>query len=102
MKKSAVTIKDVAERAEVALGTVSRIINGHQSVKPELREHVLAVIEELGYRSNASARTLRTKRTQAMGIIVTDLRKPIAAELIATASTIAGRHGFASFVGEFH
>ena len=102
MKKSAVTIKDVAERAEVALGTVSRIINGHQSVKPELRAHVLAVIEELGYRPNASARTLRTKRTQAIGIIVTDLRQPVAAELIATASTIARRHGFASIVGEFH
>lgn len=102
MKKPAVTIKNVAERAEVAIGTVSRIINGHPSVNPDLRAHVLAVIEELGYRPNVLARTLRTRRTHAIGIIVTDLRQPIAAELIATASSIARRHGFASIVGEFY
>lgn len=95
------TIKDVAQRANVALGTVSRIINGNSTVSPELRGHVEAVIRELGYRPNASARTMRTQRTQAIGIIVTDLRQPVAASLVAAASEAAREHGFAPIVGDF-
>ena len=73
IKPRNVTIKDVAQKANVALGTVSRIINGNTTVSPELREHVQAVIQELGYRPNPTAQTLRTQRTHAIGIIVTDL-----------------------------
>lgn len=96
------TIKDVAIRADVALGTVSRIINGNATVTPELRDHVLKVIEELDYRPNTTARTLRTKRTQAVGIIVTDIRQPIAAEMIAAAGKVVRERGFAPIVGDFH
>lgn len=102
MSKTQVTIKDVARRAGVAIGTVSRILNGHSSVNSDLRAQVQKVIDEMGYQPNASARTLRTNRTQAIGIIVTDLRQPIAAAMVATASTLARRHGFAPIVGEYH
>ena len=95
------TMKDVAQRANVSLGTVSRIVNGNATVAPELRQHVEAVIRELGYRPNVSARTMRTRRTHAIGIIVTDLRQPVAAVLVAQASEIARRHGFAPIVGDF-
>lgn len=96
-----VTIKDVAREANVALGTVSRIINGNKTVAPELRKHVEAVIRELGYRPNPTAQTLRTQRTHAIGIIVTDLSQPIAAKLVAVASDIARQKGFAPIVGDF-
>lgn len=96
-----VTMKDVALRANVALGTVSRIINENSTVSPELRAHVEGVIQELGYRPNVTARTMRTQRTQAIGIIVTDLRQPVAAGLVAAASEVARRHGFAPIVGDF-
>lgn len=96
-----VTIKDVAREANVALGTVSRIINGNKTVAPELRKHVEAVIRELGYRPNPTAQTLRTQRTHAIGIIVTDLSQPIAAKLVAVASDIARHKGFAPIVGDF-
>ncbi|PTX00030.1 LacI family transcriptional regulator [Pararhodobacter aggregans] len=95
------TMKDVARRANVSLGTVSRIVNSNATVAPELRRHVEAVIRELGYRPNVSARTMRTRRTHAIGIIVTDLRQPVAATLVAQASEIARRHGFAPIVGDF-
>ena len=94
-------MKEVARRANVSLGTVSRIVNGNATVAPELRSHVEAVIRELGYRPNVSARTMRTRRTHAIGIVVTDLRQPVAATLVATASEIARRHSFAPIVGDF-
>lgn len=100
--KKRVTIKDVAVHAEVALGTVSRIINGNQTVAPELRAHVMKVIEDLGYRPNASARTMRTNKTQAIGIIVTDIAQPVAARLIAAAAERVRKAGYASIVGDFH
>jgi LacI family transcriptional regulator len=53
-----VTIKDVATKAGVAVGTVSRVINGHAEVDLSLRSHVEEVIRELGYRPNLRARSL--------------------------------------------
>lgn len=100
-KMRKVTMKDVARQAQVALGTVSRIVNGNATVTPELRKHVETVIEQLGYRPNPTARTLRTNRTNAIGIIVTDLRQPIAARLVAAASEVARARGFAPIVGDF-
>lgn len=52
------TIKDVAQRASVAVGTVSRVINGHPSVDPELKDRVQKAIEQLNYRPNARAQSL--------------------------------------------
>jgi len=57
-----VTIKDVAQRAGVGLGTVSRVINNHPRVSPETRERVLHTIRVLGFRPNAAARRLPRKR----------------------------------------
>lgn len=101
-EKRRVTIKDVAVHAEVALGTVSRIINGNQTVSPDLRDHVNKVIEELGYRPNASARTMRTNKTQVIGIVVTDIAQPVAAKLIASAAECVRDAGYASIIGDFH
>ncbi len=95
------TIKDVAIRAKVSVGTVSRIINGNATVSSELRNHVNAVIDELGYRPNANARTLRTNRTKALGIVVTDIRQPMASKMVAAASDVARAHGYAPIIGDF-
>lgn len=95
------TMKDVAIRADVALGTVSRIINGNETVAPDLRAHVLKVIDDLGYRPNTVARTMRTNRTEAVGIVVTDIRQPIAAEMIAAATDVLRAQGYAPIVGDF-
>lgn len=94
-------MKDVAIRADVALGTVSRIINGNETVAPDLRAHVLKVINDLGYRPNTVARTMRTNRTEAVGIVVTDIRQPIAAEMIAAATDVLRARGYAPIVGDF-
>ena len=63
------TIKDVAERAGVSLKTVSRVINDEPSVRASTRARVLKIIEELAYRPDQSARSLRGARSYAIGLV---------------------------------
>jgi DNA-binding LacI/PurR family transcriptional regulator len=60
---------DVARIAGVSHQTVSRVLNDHPNVRPATRDRVLTAIRELGYRRNAAARTLVTRRTQTLGVI---------------------------------
>jgi DNA-binding LacI/PurR family transcriptional regulator len=63
---------DVARLAGVSHQTVSRVLNDHPNVRPQTRDSVLAAITELGYRPNAAARTLVTRRTRTLGVISFD------------------------------
>jgi DNA-binding LacI/PurR family transcriptional regulator len=63
---------DVAQLAGVSHQTVSRVLNKHPNVTPRTRENVLAAIAALGYRPNAAARSLVTRRTHALGVISFD------------------------------
>lgn len=67
--KNAPTMVDVAREAGVALGTVSRVVNGEQ-VGEEYREKVQAAIQRLGYRYNSSGRALRTDSTNTIAFII--------------------------------
>ncbi|MFE9450001.1 substrate-binding domain-containing protein [Streptomyces sp. NPDC006739] len=60
---------DVARIAGVSHQTVSRVLNDHPNVRPTTRDRVLAAVRELGYRPNAAARTLATRRTRTLGVI---------------------------------
>ena len=64
------TMKEVAARAGVALGTVSRVINGHPDVDPRLRERVEGAIQELGYRPNARARSFNRDASPLISYIL--------------------------------
>ncbi len=63
-------MREVAALAGVSHQTVSRVINGHTSIRPETRERVRRVIEEIGYRPNSAARALATRRTKRIGVVV--------------------------------
>lgn len=65
----AATMKDVAKRAGVSLKTVSRVINREASVQPATRERVMRAVEALGYRPDLSARSLRSARAYAIGLV---------------------------------
>lgn len=71
-----VGIKDVAEVAGVSTATVSRVIADKPHVRAQVRDHVLAVIEELNYRPNRVARSLRAQRSNIIGLIVSDIQNP--------------------------
>ncbi|MCD2499400.1 LacI family DNA-binding transcriptional regulator [Microbacterium nymphoidis] len=62
------TVEDVARRAGVSRQTVSNVLNSPDIVRPATRERVAAAIEELGYRTHAAARMLRTQRSSTIGI----------------------------------
>ena len=68
-KKDAPTMVDVARDARVAIGTVSRVVNG-QPVGDEYRAKVAAAIERLGYQLNNSGRVLRTDKTNIIALII--------------------------------
>jgi LacI family transcriptional regulator len=66
------TIADVARRAAVSIGTVSKAVNGKGRLRPETRDRVLAAARELDYQPDALARSLRRQRTFTVGLITSD------------------------------
>lgn len=86
---SNVTIYDVAREASVSMATVSRVVNGNPNVKPTTRKKVLATIEELGYRPNAVARGLASKKTTTVGAIIPDISSVFYSELTRGIEDIA-------------
>lgn len=95
------TIRDVAERAQVSVGTVSRVINRHPSVSPVVRQAVLTAIDELHYQPNAIARTLRTARTRTIGLLVPNMRNAeVAGSALQGVEAVAQERGYALFVGD--
>jgi LacI family transcriptional regulator len=64
------TLEDVARQAGVSRSTVSRVINGKPNVRPEVRDRVLQVIDETGYRPNLAARSLASQRSNLIGLVV--------------------------------
>ena len=80
-EKNAPTMADVAREAGVALGTVSRVVNGQQ-VGEEFKSKVDAAIERLGYHYNSSGRTLRTGNTNTIAFIVPNTINPYFALLV--------------------
>lgn len=71
----AVTIKDIAKRAGVSVTTVSRALNGYRDIRPETRERILRIAEEMNYRPNAVARSLVMKKSQTIGLIISGLTR---------------------------
>ena len=67
-----VRIKDIAEKAQVSTGTVDRVIHNRGRVAKEVREKVLQIIEELNYKPNLIARTLKSNRTYKLAALIPD------------------------------
>src|SRR5690625_7594150 len=89
-----VTIYDVAREANVSMATVSRVVNRNPNVKPATRKKVLKVIEELGYRPNAVARGLASKKTTTVGVIIPDISNVFFSELDRGIVVIANLYKF--------
>ena len=70
------TIKDVAERCGVSVSTVSRVLNNHPDVSEAIREKVMAVVQELHYVPNNSARDLVKPKSDAIGLVVRGVGNP--------------------------
>lgn len=86
---SKATIYDVAGAARVSLATVSRAINNPEKVKPETRERVLRVIKELGYKPNAFAKGLASRKSTTVAVVVPDMGRASVAEMMNGIADIA-------------
>ena len=80
-ERSGPTMADVAREAGVALGTVSRVVNG-EPVGEEYREKVLTAIQRIGYRYNINGKALRTNRTDTVALIIPNTVNPYFASLV--------------------
>jgi LacI family transcriptional regulator len=85
MSQRRVTIGDVAAEAGVSVATVSKVINGRWGVAEDTSERVRAIIEKLGYESSLVAQSLRSRRTNVLGVLVVDI-EPFSAELLKGAA----------------
>lgn len=79
--KQKITIADVARAAGVSKQTVSRAINNKGEISPETKEHVLAKVDELGYRPSRLARAMNTHRSYMVGLLVGDITNPFFPEV---------------------
>jgi DNA-binding LacI/PurR family transcriptional regulator len=86
-------MSDVARHASVSQATVSRVLNGDESVGSTYRRRVLRAIDELGYRPNRLAQSLRRQRTAAIGVVVSDIENPHFSEMVRAAEDQAYRRG---------
>lgn len=74
MRSARVTIEDVAREAEVSIATVSRFMNGRSGAMSEqTRARIEAVVERLGYVPNSAAQTLKTGRSNLIGVVLADI-----------------------------
>jgi LacI family transcriptional regulator len=76
------TIVDVAREARVSVASVSRVINGHTNVTAATRQRIVEVVERLRYVPHTTARSLITKRTHVIGVLLPDLYGGFFSELI--------------------
>lgn len=76
------TIKDVAKMADVSISTVSRVINDSKPVSPEARRKVIHAIDVLDYKPNEVARSLVTKKSNLIGIIVDDIGSSYVSQIL--------------------
>ncbi|AUH41458.1 LacI family DNA-binding transcriptional regulator [Streptomyces sp. CMB-StM0423] len=87
------TMRDVANRAGVSTMTVSRVLKEDARVSEETRRRVLAAVDALGYRLNATARSLRLGGSGMIGLIVTNLANPFYSRLALGVQEVASQHG---------
>ena len=95
-----VTIRELARRSGVSVGTVSRALNGYTDVRPETRERIMRLASELDYTPAAAARSLVTQRSHVIGVFLEtgeghpDLQHPFFHEVLGGLKQRVGAEGF--------
>lgn len=92
-----VTIKDVSKETGLAVGTISRYLNG-ESVKEKNRVVIEAAIERLGYQRNALARSMKTRRSMTVAVVVPRLANMFCMRVIESVERVLEQHGYSVIV----
>src|SRR5882757_6129625 len=94
------TIKDIATRSGVSTAAVSFALNGTGSVGEEVRQRILTAAKELEYQRNHSALSMRTGRSQTIGLVLPDFCNPFFPELAQAVEDAARRAGYAVLLAD--
>ena len=92
------TLKDVASAAGVSLASVSYAVNGTGTLSETMRARILKVAEGLGYRQNLAAKTMRTGKSNTLGLVIPDLNNPYFPNLVHATIQRARQHGYTVIV----
>jgi DNA-binding LacI/PurR family transcriptional regulator len=93
-----VSIKDIARAAKVSHPTVSRALSDSPLVNGETAKRIRQIAASLGYRPSAIARSLATKKTNTIGVVVTSIADPFIADVISGVEEAANDHGYSVFL----
>ena len=93
-KRSTPTMMAVARAAKVSIFTVSAVVNGTSAVSDERRQRLEKAIHAIGYKRNAVARSLKTGRTQTIGVVIGDITNPFYTDVVAAIQQVLYRAGY--------
>lgn len=89
-----VTIREVARQAKVSVGTVSNVLAGSATVRAELRRRVEEAMRGLDYHPNQIARSLKTRQTKTLGMVISDITNPFFPQVVRGAEDAAIASGY--------
>ena len=93
-----VTIKDIAKQAQVSHSTVSRALHGSRLIAERTSERIRRTALDLGYLPSAAARSLKTNRSQVLGVILSSVEDPFFSEVLQGIEEIAQSSGYSLFI----
>ncbi len=101
-----VTIRDIADKAGVSVATVSFVMNNQASsgseryrVSPKTTERILQIAAEMNYRPNSAAKSLRSGRTNTIGVVVSDISNKFFADIARCIEDVAYQSNYTVFFG---
>ncbi len=94
----AVSIKDIARIAGVSHTTVSRALRDSPHISIQTKERIQAIAAETGYQPSAAARSLKTNRSQVLGVIVSHIADPFFSEILQGIDDVIQAHGYSLFI----
>jgi LacI family transcriptional regulator len=93
------TIRDVAAQAGVSVASVSRVLNGGPHTSPELHARIMRAVNRLGFEPHSAAQALRSRATNTIGCMVSDISNPLYSELVNGAEDELQRAGYVLMLG---
>ena len=97
-----VTVKDIAKKAGVSHSTVSRALHGNPLISEETKQRIQQIAVELGYLPSAAARTLKTNRSQVLGVVLSSIDDPFFSEILQGIEEITQSSGYSLFIAAAH
>jgi LacI family transcriptional regulator/LacI family repressor for deo operon, udp, cdd, tsx, nupC, and nupG len=96
--RRAVSIQDIAQAAGVSHSTVSRALHNSELISPEVRQRIQQLAQEMGYTPNAVAQSLKRKRTNTVGLVVTSISDPFLGRVVRGIEDTARAAGVSVFL----